>query len=145
MEALTERIAELPKEISAQPFYKQMQKIEERKNQCETRLESLTRSGKLTKANPMELRHYQALLVALKGLWHGGDPETKSKIIHWLIHKIEVGRDSVHIYYQLGETGLLGDLGAPGGKSFFKSECSNTLTNGARGGSRTPTPLGTRS
>ena len=89
----------------------------------------------------MELRHYQALLVALKGLWQGGDPETKSKIIQWLIHKIEVGRDCVHIYYQLGESGPLGDLAASGKKSFFKSECSNTLTNGALGETRTPMTL----
>lgn len=139
LDALAERIGELPKKVSAKPFFKQMEKVEEQKEFCQKRLEEVKKKGIFGRAAPIELTDFKRLLVALKELWEGGDPPTRSKIIQWLIHKIEVGRDSVVIYYQLSGCNLLRESANAGSRLFlcpdFKKVfggCSNTLTSGAQ-------------
>lgn len=135
LDALAERLGELPKKVSPKPLFKQMEKIEEQKAIYEKRLDEWKLSGVGIKSKPIELDDYEALLKALKGLWLNGDPETKSKIIGWLIGKIEVGRDTVVLHYQLGETIALSKPGSEMNvREFFCHSSSNSLTNGAREG-----------
>lgn len=141
LDALAERLSELPAKVSAQPIYKQMEKLEGHKELYQKQLQSLKEAGAMGYHKPIQLEHYNALLKALKGLWSLGDPPTRSKIIQWLIHKIEVGRDSVVLHYQLGESNLLRELASAGSRlflclesnfaNFFKGNSSNTLTIGA--------------
>ncbi len=142
LEALAERLSELPKSVSAAPIFKQMEKLEEHKETYERRLEALKKEGSIGNNKPIEIKHYKVLLKALKGLWLGGDPPTKSKIIQWLINKVEVGRESVTLHYQLTEGNLLRELAYAGSRvflclesefyNFFTRGSSNTLTFGAR-------------
>ncbi|MCB0368140.1 MAG: recombinase family protein [Bdellovibrionales bacterium] len=141
LDALAERLSELPKSVSAAPIFKQMEKLTEHKELYEKQLEAFQVKGGL-EIKPIELRQYQALLKTLREFWKNGDSETKSKIIQWLIHRIDVGKDSVTIHYQLIENELVRESVLSGSrpfggdvsefKKFFVKKSSNSLTNGAQ-------------
>ncbi len=106
LDAMAERLSELPKSVSAAPIFKQMEKLTEHKNLFEKQLKTLKNNTHLHE-KPIEFKHYKTLLESLSEFWKKGDPETRSKIIHWLIHRIDVGKDSVTINYQLIENRLV--------------------------------------
>lgn len=142
LEALAERLSELPKSVSATPIFKQMEKLTEANKLYEKQLRALRESGEMIQEKPIEFKHYKSLLESLRGFWMIGDSETRSKIIQWLIYKIEVNRDSVTIHYQLSENGLVQNTAKAGSnslsqnlmdfKKFYLEKSSNSLTNGAR-------------
>jgi site-specific DNA recombinase len=172
LDALAERLSQLPKKVSANPIFKQMEKLETLKETCEKSIEDAKRLGSSATDKPVGLKSYSKFLDSLKDLFKNGPPEIKSKIIQRLIHRIEVGQKEVKIYYNIDESSLLREpmyLGSrfflcldtgkviekPNKKghkevdpmaseinpTFFESGCSNSLTNGALGENRTPTPL----
>lgn len=128
-----------------------MEKIEEKKRLVQKRLEEASKLKAFGKDSPVELRTYQELLKVMNELWGKGDPETRAKIIALLVHRIDVGKDVVKIHYQLGETNFIRGSANAGPRPFLRSdfdklelsnlcggffvcEGSNTLTNGAAGG-----------
>lgn len=113
LEALAERLSELPRTVSSKPIFNQMEKIEKFKAESELRLEE-TKKNNLVLEKPVELRDFKLFLNAVRELFDKAEnPEAVAKIIKRLISKIEIGVGSLKIYFFVG---------------------SNTLTYGARGG-----------
>ncbi len=82
IDALAERLSELPKELSTTPIYKQMKNLEERKLETENQLEILMLSD-LEVDYRANLKDYTAFSTSLRELWLTAATEIKSKIIQW--------------------------------------------------------------
>ena len=166
LDALSERLAQLPKSVSATPIFKQMEKIEGLKSEIESQLSSRNLKAP-AQAPPMELENYRRFLMSLQKLISGEEHEIKSKILRRLIHRIDVGKESITISYKLDESSLLrepielgsrlflcpkqgkvlefknkkGDKGShPVASDFFNVRCSKSLTNGRGTRTRTSDP-----
>ena len=123
IDALAERLADLPKRISPGPIYKQMEILEERKEQIQKEFEFELKKGERPTDTPISLKDFESFRVALCKLWRdAGNPDTKAKIIQKLIHKIEIAETRVKIHFHAGLNHFLISVG------------SNTLTSGARTG-----------
>ncbi|MCB9085779.1 MAG: recombinase family protein [Bdellovibrionaceae bacterium] len=108
LDALAERLSQLPKSVSAKPIFKQMERIEALKAETSGKIERLrgTDSGRQAEP-PIELSEYRKFLASLKDLLRGDDQAIKAKIIKRLIHRIEVGKESVTISYKADKPSLL--------------------------------------
>ncbi len=107
IDALAERLSQLPKKVSANPIFKQMEKLEVLKEACEKSIEEVRRLGSKSTEKPVGLKSYSKFLGSLKDLFTNGPPEIKAKIIQRLIHRIEVGEKEVKVYYNVDESSLL--------------------------------------
>ncbi|MEC7277969.1 MAG: hypothetical protein VXV96_16735 [Bdellovibrionota bacterium] len=58
------------------------------------------------------------------------DPKLKAKALRSLIHRIEVSKDELKIYFYVDKDEIKGGPPEKGGSSFFKKFCSNNLTDG---------------
>ena len=152
LEALAERIAGLPKSVSAAPFFKQMEKIEALKAEETTKLRELE-VQKGCQDEPASIEHYSAFLKGLRAM--GNDPlaeEIRKKIMHKLVTRIEVLPDTFRVHFHVGGNYVEGELihseGSDplnGGSSdrlkrrqhFFSQPGSNKLENGVPTGIRT--------
>ena len=137
IDALTERLAELPKELSASSIYKQMKTLEDRKLELSEKLEKLTKSSQADYI--AKLNEYDEFVQSLRKLWMTASSDMKSRIIKRLIHKIEVGVDSVVIHYNVDKRNMILETKKPSKKegffknsNFFNLNGSNSLTNGAQ-------------
>ena len=131
IEVLAERLAELPKSISAAPIYSQMEKLQAVKAEEEARLRGLRSEQKIHDL-PAELTPYEALL---RGLHQLKDESTRTKIIEALIHEVEITPEGFRLHYYVGKNHVEGELArrASSGPSDFRlSRGSNSLTNGGR-------------
>ena len=99
IDALVERLFELPKEVSASPIYKQMENLEQRKSEAVELLDRLSDTPETDFL--VNLNDYQSFVSDLRELWLSANSTTKSKIIQSLIHKIEVDVDSVVVHYNV--------------------------------------------
>ncbi len=114
MEALAERIASLPKAIPAEPFYKQMEKIQARRKEDEARLGQLENDPAYQEV-PTSLPAYEAFLTVLRGF--ADDPiilENRIKIIGRLIHKVEIRPGSFRLHFNIGRNYIEGELAKAG-------------------------------
>ena len=149
LDALAERLSELPKSISAAPVYKQMEVIESRKVEAREQIKALEDEGAV--CEPASLRGFDVFREKLRRIFLNGDgvkADTKlqGKVIEKLVQKVEVGPDSVRVLYFVGKGHIEWESASlAGSRDFVVCNSSNSLTCGARGGSRTPTPCGTRS
>lgn len=135
IDALAERLSELPKEVTATPIYKQMGNLEKRKAEAVELLDKLSDAPETDFL--VNLNNYQSFVSDLRELWLNANSATKSKIIQRLIHKIEVGVDSVVVHYNVDKRNLGPKIKKPDSKSgIFKNypNGSNSLTIGARRG-----------
>jgi hypothetical protein len=118
LEALTERLSQLPKTVSATPFFKQMEKIEELKRADEALLQQ-TQAKQVSDA-PLAFQDYQWLLKNLGAITGAMNDEAKAKIIEKLIHKVELKPDRILIHFFVGESLLQGESFPKGsGSPFF--------------------------
>ncbi len=138
-DALTERLAELPKELSASSIYKQMKTLEDRKLELSDKLEKLSNSSQTDYV--AKLNDYNNFVQSLRKIWITASSDMKSRIIKRLIHKVEVGADSVVIHYNADKRNMILETKKPSKKegffknsNFFNLNGSNSLTNGARRG-----------
>jgi site-specific DNA recombinase len=147
--ALAEHLSKLPKSVSPAPIFKQMERIEELKAKTAAQLKEVNAGGK-GQDRPAEFQTYQILRKALMKLMTASDSsEIQEKIIKRLIHKIEVGTDTVKVHYFVGadhiktqiqdlsaqeaDNGKLGESGTPPHNPIFlKCVGSNILTSGTR-------------
>ncbi len=151
VEALAERLAHLPKDISAEPIYRQMKKLEGSKAEPSVKLQSF-KDKNLHQEMPVQLATYQYFLNAVKDWKLGGapTPEQKQKIIAKIIQKIEIFPSEIKISFVVGrskierELALARSLSSIPAKSvtlplekYLKDKCSNSLTYGGGGGNRT--------
>jgi len=130
LDALAERLSQLPKTVSATPFFNQMEKLEYLKREDEERLGKL-QSNLQTQGHPAEFKDYQSFLTGLKKLSEGAGHEVKMKIINALIHKVELSKEILKIHYYVGAGHVNGEsnpkgLGSP---SFFVSKTGKHSLN----------------
>jgi hypothetical protein len=102
VDALAERLSELPKELSAAPIYKQLKGLEDRKLETQNQLELLMISD-LKVDYRANLKDFTAFSSGLRAVWATTNSEIKSKIIQRLVHKIEVGEDLVVVHFNVGK------------------------------------------
>ncbi len=130
-DALTLRLAILPREISAAPIYKQMEKFGIEKRNLEERVLKL-KDKELEKEVPADAITYEKFLDVLRDLKASGiTTAKKQKIITSLVERIEIFPDRLEIHYGLGISRVKREL-AIASSLFNKSlvESSTSLTNG---------------
>lgn len=138
-EALAARIAELPKTLSAAPFYKQMAKIESLKKEEEARLsEAELATGPL--AEPSSVKSFTAFIAGLRAM--ANDPlacEIRKRIIHKLVSRIEVKPGTFRLHFHVGGHYVDRELAHAGSQllplpkrrqHFFGLDGSNTVDSG---------------
>ncbi len=150
IEALSERISELPKEVSAEPLYRQLGKLQSIQKDLENAVQKFKLNGKscldrIAKLSTFEefARHYKKLLANELSV-----PE-KKLLIQKFVRKLEVGVKTYKIHFIVdedhyrkelalkkassnGELGRISEL-----RVFLNGLGSNTLTIGDRGTTRT--------
>ena len=136
IDALAERLSQIPKTVSATPIFKQMEKLEANKNDLQKQIEVTSKVNQSTE-KPAALESYDAFTKYLRELMTtSADSSLKAKVIAKLVHRIEVSTKVIKIHYYVGEDHIernLIELAAPqGGKDFLKCVGSNSLTIGAR-------------
>ena len=140
LEALAERIAQLPKELSAGPLFKQMEKIEALKRKEEECL-TLQQGKALNAEAPAELAAFDQFLNALRKLKTETDAqEIRSKIAQRLIHRVEITPESFRLHFYVGENHVNRELASAGSPFQLKPQKlkklpepysgSNSLHNG---------------
>ena len=115
LEALAERLGELPKSVSAMFIYKQMEKLEMAKKKATEQLETLKGHNQgYSRECPAEFENYRKFVGFIgQALEEEKDPEVKAKLLRRLIHKVEVGIDKIRIHYFAGQHNVGGaDLNA---------------------------------
>jgi hypothetical protein len=142
VDALAERLAQIPKTVSAVPIFKQMEKLETAKQEIEKQIQLLdqqSQSGEKT----AELQTFEGFGKYLRNMISSSaDSSLKAKIIGKLIHRINVNKEGVKIHYYVGheyfERSLVEIKSSQQGENpdslFLKCVGSNSLTNGARRG-----------
>lgn len=104
LEVMAERLATLPQSISPTPIYKQMEKLEERKKEAQSKITELQSSG-FIKDEPSELQDFQRFLKAIGGLLQSDDnPKIRLKIVRFLVHKVNVIPDGFEAHFKVGES-----------------------------------------
>lgn len=136
LEALAERLSELPKSISAAPIYQQMEKLEKQRAGEGERILALQTSGGGYEM-PVGLTTYRGYLAALNKLKQ--NPVAKAQIIEELVHRIDITPDGYRVHYYAGENhverGLARRAGPRPGLSLISG--SRELTNGGPTKNRT--------
>lgn len=143
IDALTERLSQLPMEISAEPIYKQMKKLELQKQDLEAKHYEMKNHG-ATQDLPVSLSKYEEFLKAIT-TWNKNEtptPEQKQKVIEKLVDKIEIYPDEIKISFVMGSSKIERELTLIGSLSnsvktvtkplakYLKPQCSTSLTVG---------------
>lgn len=137
LDALAERLSELPKSISAAPIYKQMEVIENRKTEAKEQIKALESEGAV--CEPAGLEGFDVFREKLRQIFLTGDgikPDAKlqAKVIEKLVHKVEVGPDSVKEHYFVGKNHVEREsANIADSRDFFVCNSSNSLTYGTPG------------
>lgn len=104
LEALTERIAELPKEVSAKPLYAKMGQLQEQREELDGLLEEKRRELKGLMDTPASVENWQKFMEAFGRVFKSSlSVDDQTRLIKTLIHKIELGREEIKIHYYVGE------------------------------------------
>lgn len=141
LDGLAERIAELPKGVSATPLFKQMERLEGIKSGHEQNLEELTATGSF-KDRIVGLETFETFATHYKRfLREDATVPERKQAIQKFIRKVEVTTDSVRVHYIVDEDHYHRELASnevgsrPSRGRFasdFRNFGSNTLTFGAR-------------
>lgn len=137
VDALTLRLAELPREVSASPIYKQMEVLAIQKKELDEKI-LLLKNEELEKELPTDAISYEKLLSVLNELTASGiTTAKKQKIITSLIERIEVFPDRLEIAFGLGSSKIKQELvfassllNQSENSNFPFIKCSTSLTNG---------------
>lgn len=131
VESLTLRLAELPKEVSAAPIYKQMEKLEGDKKLLELQVLKL-RDEEVDRELPTDGVTYVKLLDVFRNLKESGlTTAKKQRIITSLLERIEIFPDKLEIHYGLGRSKIKKELVYANSLNYFEAKCSTSFTNGA--------------
>jgi site-specific DNA recombinase len=136
-EALTLRLAELPKEVSAAPIYRQMEKLETNKRNLDERILKL-KDAELEKEVPTDAISYQKLLEILRDEKASGlTTAKKQKIVSSLVERIEIFPERLEIHYGLGRSKIKRELVYANSHFILPVDGSTSLTYGGGEGNRT--------
>jgi hypothetical protein len=104
VDALSERLAELPKTVSAQPIYKQMEKLQALSLDYENQLQHLKNGGKTSFEKIVGLdtlesfgHHYKSFVNNTATFVH------RKELVKKFVNKVEVSPDSVFIHFIVDE------------------------------------------
>ncbi len=114
LEALAERVGSLPAAVSPEPFYKQMEKIQELKKQEQAKLAAAEADSSLHDV-PAQLPEFEAFLKVLSSF--ATDPiavEARIKIVQKVISKIEIRPGSYKLHFHVGRNHIQGELAQAG-------------------------------
>lgn len=138
LDALAERLSMLPKSVSATPIFKQMEKLELVKKDLEEgllKIKDLNIDGRLVPIETFEE------FAAFAGLTIKNNPDfnIRRNLLQKFIHRIEIGVDSIKIYWNLDKDFYEQELKIKNSekiRGFIKTANfgSHSLTIGARGG-----------
>ncbi len=102
IEATTERVSQLPKEIDAKSFFDQILKLQQAKIDIEAKIAS-ERLRDASRDEPLSFSDYQAFVTDLRTLAaETTDPDVQAQICRRLIEKVEVSTTGVTIHYHVG-------------------------------------------
>ncbi len=146
IDGLAERIAILPREVSPVPLSKQLEKLGMAKKEIEERLlkvKDMNLSERLVAIETFE----QIAEIASKTLKENPDFNLKRSLLQKFVHRVEIGVDSVKIYWNLDQEFFERELkikkpeardsGFLKTHTFPSNSGSQSLTNGARDWTRT--------
>jgi DNA invertase Pin-like site-specific DNA recombinase len=132
LDALAERISILPKAVSPGPLFKQMEKIEGHKKEIEEQLLNTTEVDLDQRLVPMEtFAEFREIIK--KSLSENPDANVRKMILQKFVRRVEVGTDSVKIYWNVDKEFYLNEVSQAeacgsfrfknvGSKSFVHSE-----------------------
>lgn len=145
LDALAERLAEIPKGVSAAPIFKQMERLEELKREHEENLGKLEMGGKTSLDRIVGLSTFEDFAFHYKRLIaKDATVPQRKQIVQKFIRKVEVGTETVKIHFIVDDehykrelaakekAGLRPLRGVGSASDFFTDFGSNTLTFGAR-------------
>jgi len=163
IEALAERIAGLPKTLSADPFYRQMEKLQAARENEQAKLKALEAETQ-TNDEPAQMSSMQEFLAGLRRLAESpGGEALRAQIVQMLIHRVEVFPTTFRLHYLVGRNYIERELASAGslflslmrgngpertheglavfaaeasGNNFLK-DCSKSACNGVPGWGRT--------
>jgi len=102
IEATTERISQLPKEIDAKSFFDQILKLQNAKADFELKITQLAQD-QLANGAPLSFTDFEGFAIELKRLAQKTtDPEVQAMICRRLIEKVEVSPSGITIQYHVG-------------------------------------------
>ncbi|MAZ50105.1 MAG: hypothetical protein CME65_16200 [Halobacteriovoraceae bacterium] len=132
LEILTERLTELPSEISANPIYTKMGSLEKQKEQMSTLLQEKKIELKGATESPIDLENWRAFLKTFSEIFKRHlSTDEQTKLISRLVSKIELGAKDLKIHYFVGEDYIKRELAELASSSFFCQKIgSNSLTYG---------------
>lgn len=154
IEALAERLAELPRSVSPGPIFRQMERLEEIKRENEEALVILKSTGRTSLDRIISSEKFEDFASHYKAFLNQATVTEQKQMLQKFIRKVEVGVNSLKIYWIVDEDHFDRELASKrassvpqrGGSSdsgFFRNYGSYTLTFGAPRETRTPTPFGT--
>lgn len=125
IDVLAERLAMLPKAISPEPVFRQMEKIEAIKTEEETRLRHIEREFGPHEM-PASLSSYRALLAGLNRIHTKDNAQAaREKIVHALVHGIKIVTDGYEIEYLVGRDYVERGLASAGPRPFHGGQAPN--------------------
>ncbi|MBC7419383.1 MAG: recombinase family protein [Bdellovibrio sp.] len=145
IDALAERLSQIPKSVSATPIFKQMEKLEAIKNEI---MDAITKSNHghtvPIEKRLIDLETFEAFAKSFRKFIKTMDHDMKKAMVQKFIKKVEVGVDSIKIQWIIDKQHYDQELASADktkpsevpseGSYFFKSKSSHSLTFGARGG-----------
>lgn len=142
MDALSERLAELPKTVSAAPIYKQMERLQQAKVDYELQLQELKDGGKTSYERIVGLDTLETFsdlykkFVSLESTF-----VHRKELVKKFVSKVEVSPDAVFIHFIVDQDYYKQELArkrvgsGPYGRPLYDSakNSSSSLTFGAPG------------
>jgi site-specific DNA recombinase len=129
IETLTERLSELPREVSAEPIYLQMRRLGEEKKDLERKLQEVG-LRQVHPRMPVHFNSYAALLDGLRKITSNAvTADAKAKVIQALVHQVEVKKDGIRVHFYAGDQEIRRAKEGPKG-GLFESE-KNSLFDGS--------------
>lgn len=130
LNALTERLSELPVEIDAAPIYQQMKKIAEDKKELEARIVEVKRKGQVIEM-PAELADYGKFVEMLRSeAFKAVTPQLKQKVLSKLLEKVELLPEGMRIHFIVSASKIKKGLDKTSPIFNFADRCSTSLTIG---------------
>lgn len=146
LDGMAERIAELPKTVSAAPLYKHMERLEGIKKEHEAKLLDLAMNGRLGASRIVGLDTFENFASYYRAfVMKGASVPEQKQMVQKFIRKVEVGTETVRIHFIADKEHFERELALreagsrPQRGNFFRDLSSNTLTFGAPGRNRTGT------
>lgn len=132
LEVITERITELPKEVSAKTLYSKMGRLQKQRDEVCLLIEDKKRELKGLVQKPATKDSWREFLQVFSKIFQTHlSIDDQTKLLKTLIHKIEIGENDLKIHYFVGEDYIKKEAGNIAGPLFLcPDNCSSYLTNG---------------